>query len=373
MAAFAMTSFAQQTQQYFRVEFTVPMTGEKVPAGQSNNSVASTMKDDFIYCNPDNDYLDFQAGGNIITRGTNGGGGKTGTAMPMSFRSTTTSYSATSAFYLDNKRTGQYNETTQQYNLATYKFDVDKIKRITAYSIPVEKVELIDSVPFTDYKFPGNGKTYRGSLFTFNRLPRNVAELKTLMEDANGKRVEAGKNPLFVAAVFYLVCPRLLDCSQDCRDMMDYLFGVHYDQLSTHGIANQTFQNWCIGSSFDQKVNGFRTHNVIFQHFAGAKPSNQYKPNGKGYGYDNGPYTVRIVWDNATPTEHSGLKNATIARLLTMPNPDATEKADMSFDDPTAHLVKLIQYGQHWFMMDGEKIYMQKGKDQTTDYSDFEF
>ena len=49
-ALFAMTTFAQQSQQYFRVEFTVPITGDKIPAGQSNTSVAATMKDKYTYC-----------------------------------------------------------------------------------------------------------------------------------------------------------------------------------------------------------------------------------------------------------------------------------------------------------------------------------
>lgn len=362
MAAFAMTGFAQQYQQYWRVEFDMPIVND----GSGKTSVASGMKDDYTYCNPEHQYLDFQAGGNITPMGTAGN--------MMFVLKSGSNPTETSDFVLDSKRTTQYNTATKQETYLKYAYSVDHITKITAYSIPVEKVELIDSVPFTDYVFPGNGKKYRGSLFTFNRLPRNVAELKTLMEDADGKRVAAGQNPLFVAAVFYLVCPRLLDCSQDCRDMMDYLFGKQYPQCNTYGIANQTFQNWCIGSSFDQlDGGGFRNHNKIFQHFAGAKPSNQYKPNGKGYGYDNGPYKVRIVWDNAQATEFSGQMNATIARVLTMPNPDATEKADMSFDDPTAHLVKLVQRGKHWFMMDGEKIYMQKGKDQTFGDGDFDF
>ena len=362
LAAFAMTGFAQQYQQYWRVEFDMPIVND----GSGKTSVASGMKDNYTYCNPEHQYLDFQANGTLTAKAQ---------ANPMGFRTTNPSnVNETSYFYLENGRTAQYNTSTKQDSYAQYPYLVDHITKITAYSIPVEKVELLDSVPFTDYVFPGNGKKYRGTLFTFNRLPRNVAELKTLMEDANGKRVAAGQNPLFVAAVFYLVCPRFIDCSQDCRDMMDYLFGTQYPQNNTYGIANQTFQNWCIGSSFDQlDAGGYRNHNKIFQHFAGATPSNKYKPNGKGYGYDNGPYKVRIVWDNAQATEFSGQMNATVARVLTMPNPDATEKADMSFEDPTAHLVKLVQRGKHWFMMDGEKIYMQKGKDQTPDESEYDY
>ena len=353
VAAFAMTSFAQSTQQYWRVEFDMPITND----GSGKTSVAAGMKDDFTYCNPEHQYLDFQANGTLTARGQ---------ANPMGFRSTTTNYTENSYFYLENGRTAQYNTSTKQETKHQYPYLVDHITKITAYSIPVEKVQLIDSVPFTDYVYPGNGKKYTGTVFTFNRLPRNVAELKTLMDKADGSRCDAAKNPLFVAAVFYLVVPRLLDCSQDCRDMMDYLFGTQYPQLNTYGIANQTFQNWCIGSSFDQlDGGGFREHNKLFQHFAGATPDNQYKPNGKGYGYDNGPYKVRVVWDPATPLTESGQLRATIARVLLMANPDATSKAELAFDDPTAHVVSLRSTNKNgWFMHDGEKIYLMKGKDQ---------
>jgi hypothetical protein len=46
MAIVALTASAQNNQQYFHVEFTVPITGDNIPIGQSNNSVAATMKDD---------------------------------------------------------------------------------------------------------------------------------------------------------------------------------------------------------------------------------------------------------------------------------------------------------------------------------------
>ena len=98
MAAFAMTGFAQTAQQYFRVEFTMPIVSDGAGGG---TSVASGMKDDYTYCNPEHQYLDFQAGGNIVTVGTNSprdNSRKTGTAMPMGFRSTTNSPTATSAF-----------------------------------------------------------------------------------------------------------------------------------------------------------------------------------------------------------------------------------------------------------------------------------
>lgn len=220
VAFVSLTSFAQATQQYFRVEFTIPMTSHSVPSGQSNVNVAATMKDYYTFCNPAHEYLDFQA------------------ANPMGFRSTTQYITETSAFYLENGRTAQTPGVVEKYP-----YQVDRIKKITAYSIPVEKITC-DSTTTHEYVFhgrdvktEGDGTTvFRVAEFTFNRLPRNVAELKTLIEDGNGNRVEAMNNPLFVAACLVAVWPRILDCSQDCRDMIDYLYGKHYSQLNTTGI-----------------------------------------------------------------------------------------------------------------------------------------
>ena len=188
LAMVALGMQAQANQQYFRVEFTVPITGDKVPIGQSNNSVAATMKDDYTFCNPQHDYLDFQA------------------ANPMGFRSTTTNITETSAFYLENGRTAQTPGVVMKYP-----YQVDRIKKITAYSIPVEKITC-DSTTTHEYTHhgrdvkPGDGtKVFNVAEFTFNRLPRNVAELKTLIEDGNGNRIEGMKNPLFVAACLVAV------------------------------------------------------------------------------------------------------------------------------------------------------------------------
>ena len=354
MAAFAMTSFAQTSQQYWRVEFDMPIVND----GSGKTSVASGMKDYYTYCNPEHQYLDFQANGVLTAKGT---------ANPMGFRSTTTNVNENSVFYLENGRTAQYNTSTQQEAYATYPYQVDHITKITAYSIPVVAVSLLDSTTTHEYTYFGNNKTYRVAEFTFNRLPRNVAELKTLMEDASGNRVEAAKNPLFVAAVMYLVCPRLLDCSQDCRDMINYLYGVKYSALSSTGIGNNDFQNMCIGW-FDKDSHGYYQHNCLFQHFAGATPGNQYKPNGKGYGYDNGPYKVRIGWDNADPIIWSGSLNANIVKLNLFPNPDATDKGDCSFESPSAHYVQLRPTKKNGYFIQNEiKSYYAKGKDQRDD------
>jgi hypothetical protein len=351
MAAFAMNTFAQATQEYWRVEFDMPIVND----GSGKTSVAAGMKDDYTYCNPQHQYLDFPGDGNLKAVGTVG---------EMGFRSTTSQVNENSAFYLEN---GRVTWTTAGNTApAKYPYQVDHITKITAYSIPVEKVQLLDSTRTHEITFLGNNKTYKVSEFTFNRLPRNVAELKTLMEDANGNRVEAAQNPLFVAAVMYLVFPRLLDCSQDCREMIDYLYGTQHSQLQTVGISNQSFQNLCIGIFTDnggKDYGGGWKHNNLSQHFAGATPGNQYKPNGKDYW--TGPYKVRVGWSTTAPTEYSGQMRATVANVLTFPNPDATTKDEISFEDPTAHVVKLRSTNKNgWFMLSNEKTYFSIGKDQ---------
>lgn len=361
LAAFAMCATAQplkatatQSQEYLRVEFTVPIVSTS--SGQS--SVANGMKDNYTYCNPDHQYLDFPAGGNLKAIGTVG---------EMGFRTTTSSVNENSSFYLEN---GRVTWTTPGATApATYPYQVDKIKKITAYSLPVQKVSLIDSTTTHTITFLGNGKTYRVAEFRFDRLPRNVAELKTLMENPDGSRVAAANNPLFVAAVMYLVWPRLLDCSQDCREMIDFLFGTQYSQLQTVGISNQSFQNACIAQftgNYGNDYSGHRQHNNLFQHFAGATPSNQYKPNGRDY--SSAPYKVRVGWSQVSPISYSSQMRCNVASLLLFPNPDATNKDDISFEDPTAHVVKLRSTNKNgWFFMDGEKIYYSKGKDQYDD------
>ena len=344
LAAIAMTSFAQANQQYFRVEFTVPITGDKVPIGQSNNSVAATMKDEYTFCNPTHDYLDFQA------------------ANPMGFRSTTTSITETSAFYLENGRTGQTPGVVQKYP-----YQVDKIKKITAYSIPVEKITC-DSTTTHEYVFhgrdvknPGDGTTtFRVAEFTFNRLPRNVAELKTLIEDENGKLNGSTNNPLFVAACLVAVWPRILDCSQDCRDMIDYLYGKHYAALNTTGISNGNFQDVCTAGLVGKDAAGQWQFNALFGYFDGATPSNLYTPNTA-----NG-YKVRVGWHPSSPLTPVGQwGNKNMAKICLFPNPSATDLADMGFENPDMRFIELRETSKNgWFVSDKEKNVTMTMKDQ---------
>lgn len=149
--------------------------------------------------------------------------------------------------------------------------------------------------------------------------------------------------------------------------MINYLYGVKYSALSTTGISNSDFQNLCIGW-FNKDGNGYYQHNTLFQHFAGATPGNQYKPNGKGYGYDNGPYKVRIGWDLADPLSHSGNLNVDLAKLNLFPNPDATDKGDMSHESASPLVVYLRPTKKNGYFVHSEiKSYYAKGKDQRDD------
>jgi len=363
MAAIAMTSFGQKYQQYFRVEFNAPIVND----GTGKTSVAA-MGDSYTYCNPEH---------NVKVNGDNhgwiliqGGGNLTAYDEPagnLTFRPQTANISNSTAFFLENARYGQGGAKADwKYQLESSTWGT-VINNITAFSIPVETVSLIDSTETHEITYVGDNKKYRVSEFTFNRLPRNVAELKTLLEDENGNRVAACNNPLFIGAVVYLVLPRLLDCSQDCRDMINYLYGVKYSALSTTGISNGDFQNLCIGW-FDKDSNGYYQHNSLFQHFAGATPGNQYKPNDKGYGYDNGPYKVRIGWDPSTPLVHSGQLNVDLAKLTLFPNPDATDKGDVAFESAQPHTVTLRPTKKNGYFVHSEiKSYYAKGKDQRND------
>ena len=360
MAAFAMTGFAQQYQQYFRVEFDMPISN--APTGQT--SVASGMKDDWTFCNPDNPWLDFPAGGNLTAVGTWG---------EMGFRSTTSTVNEYSTMYLENGRTSW--TTVGNTAPKAYPFQVDHITKISCYSIPVVPVNFIDSNYVGKVKFFDNIE-YDCCDFTFDRLPRNVAELKTLMEP-NGNRTELANNPRFVAAVAYLVWPRVIDCSEDAHQMVDYLFGTQYAAaLKTVGISNQSWQNLCIGKFTGNGYNdggGARDYNHLFQWFAGATPANCYKPNGKGYGYDNGPYKVRVAWSRAARYEQlTNPRSCTVANVLLMPNPDAQSKSEAAFESGIDALVVKLQSTKNngWFLLSNEKTYYGSGKDQNA-YDDF--
>lgn len=355
MAAAAMSSFAQvENQQYFKVEFTVPVSLEGKNYTGSNNSVSATMKDDYTYCNPEHEYLVFPA-----------------TENPCWFDNATHNYSENSSYYFKTMRTTQAGLVENNNN-----FLCDKISQISAFSLPVEQCVLIDSTETFrinegdprfqgDYPTTPSHKYYDIAEFTFNRMPRNVAELKTLMENPDGTRNEACNNPLFIGAVCYFIWPRLLECSQDCRDMWDYMYGKHYAALNTVGIANATFQNACIAQYSGKDAAGAYKHYNAYQFFAGATPGNGYKPNGTGYG-EEGPFKVRIGWDVKDPMTYDATRQCYVASLLLFPNPaEGATRDDISFEYPVGHVIKLRSTKKNgWFLSDGEKSFYAIGKAQ---------
>lgn len=345
-ASMAMAGFAQETQEYVRVEFNVPMTNfDEANTGKKGTAVSAGMKDDYTYPNPQHQYLDFNVSAN-----------------PMKFRSTTTSPSETSSFYIHQARNTQ---TYTDNDNAKFPYDCDKIKSITAYSIPVEKVILIDSVPAKEVMINSEKSehAWRVSEFTFNRLPRNVAELKTLIEpNGDGKRTHC-HNPEFVVAVGYLLAPRLLDCSQDCRDMFDYLFG-RFDGRSP-AFSDADFQHLCTatynGGGDGKNAGGkdsnglYWDHNHVYQWFDGALPSNQYRPNGKDYGCDKGPYKVYVVREVIPAAKN---------RYFLFNHPYDKNFANRTMESPDACVVFVESTDKGFYLDKNALNYFARGKAQ---------
>lgn len=357
-AAISLAGFAQATQQYMRVTFNVPVTDYDYPGdpNKKGTSVAAGMADSYIYLNPLQPYIDLNV-----------------SEHPLTFRSTTTNFNEKSAFYLHQVRNTQ---TYVNDNKADFPYDLDRIESITQYSIPVEKVELIEAkpkaiIPYNHKLIPGGREEMKYSVweYTFNRLPRNVAELKTLMEDANGNRIQrCYDDPAFIVAAMYLTVPRMLDCAQDARDMADYLFGRgHSARSGVYGVSNPDMQNVCKGGRYNANGKGkdanctYWDQNHAYQWFKGGKPSNQYKPNGKGYGYDNGPYTVFVLQDIALST---GLPMKD-DRFFLISDPYVENSCDLVFDNPEAAVVYLKKTANDgWFFDINWANYFAKGKDQ---------
>ena len=348
LSALTLSGFAQAQQNYVRVEFNVPMTSYDDPkSDKSGTAVAQGMKDYYIYVNPAHQYLDFNV-----------------TEHPFGYRSTTNNFNEYSYYYFKQTRNTQtYIEDTKN----NYPYDVQKVTSMTTYSIPVEKVNFIsnpaDTIP-QKFHFIGDNKDYMVGEFTFDRLPRNVAELKTLIEpNGDGKRTHC-HNPEFVVAVGYLLTPRLLDCAQDCRDMFDYLFG-RFDGRSP-AFSNSDFQHLCTatynGGGDGENGGGkdgnclYWDHNHVYQWFDGALPSNQYRPNGKDYGYDKGPYKVYVVREVVPAAKN---------RYFIYNHPYDKNFANRTLESPDACVVFVESTDKGFYLDKNALNYFARGKVQS--------
>lgn len=348
LAAVSLTGFAQATQEYMRVEFSRPMTDyDEEDTGKEGTAVSAGMKDSYgVYVNPRHQYLDFNV-----------------SEHPLTFRSTTTSIDGKKSMYIHQIRNTQSNK---EDNNAKYQYDIDYITSITQYSIPVEKVELLDSVPAKSVMINSekSEKEWLISEFRFNRLPRNVAELKTLIEpNGDGKRTHC-HNPQFVVAVGYLIAPRLLDCTQDCRDMFDYLCGKWDGRTST--FSNADFADQLCNSSYNGGGDGqngggkdsngvYWDNNHVFQWFDGALPSNQYLPNGKSYDSADGPFKV-YVCSEVTPMGKD--------RYFLISHPYDKNRANRALESPDAAVVYVAKTSNGFYLDKNMLNYFARGKAQ---------
>lgn len=356
LAAISMSGFAQATQEYMRVEFSVPITSYDYPKDPNKKGTAlgGGQKDYYIYLNPLNPYLDFNISEHPLTINT--------TSWANVNEYTT--------FKIDQVRNTQTYIEDNTYHML---YNVDQIANITKYSIPVEKVVLMNTdtaAVLMEKPYIGNNEKFRIGKFTFNRLPRNVAELKTLIEpNGDGVRTHC-HNPMFVAACMYLVFPRLLNCSQDCRDMIDYLHGK-FDTPKvddTYGISNTSFQDLCISRYAGNQgldANGDWVHNHLFEYFEGATMANKWMPNGdasKGY-FGQDSYTVYVAWGIEPAIMRSGQRDCLVATFCLISNPYATSKEDVAFEEPKPWSVEVRSTKKHgWYFHSKPETYIGLGK-----------
>ena len=172
----ALTASAQSVT-YFRVQFT-----------ENLEQVKTYAADGKTFFNPAYDYLDFK-GSLPFTNGS-----KSGTVDEYSY------------YYIGNSPTDRTPFTLAHSNGTL------AIRKVSAYSQPIETI-TVSSQEGTN----ANGQ--KTVTFTFNALPRNIEELKTL-EVENRKYFES---PYFVTALFICCLNRIVDNSADSWEMINYL------------------------------------------------------------------------------------------------------------------------------------------------------
>ena len=287
---------------YFRVQFTENLLEVKKYAADSYN---------FTFFNPAYDYLDFK--------------------YPVPF--TDSNISGATAYeyyyYIGNtpKDRTRFALTKTNGSLA--------IKEITAYNQPVQFITVS-----TDGLSKENaGK--RTITYTFNALPRNMEELKTL--EVNNR--EYFKSPHFVTALFVCCLNRITDNSSDAWHMINYL-RTHTATVGENNIfkvSNVAMQD-IAQRLMDKDINGYPVSNGLRSYFAGSSPSNQYTP--------TEPYQVTVVEQSDAYTTEDGFR---CAKLY----------VESSGDDNLVGPLKLRKVDDHgWMVYSGEEVFTKKMKTQ---------
>ena len=211
------------------------------------------------------------------------------------------------------------------------------IKKIWAYNLPIQFI----TVSTEGFSRELNGKRY--ITYSFNALPRNIEELKTL--EVNDR--EYFKSPHFVTALFICCLNRMTDNSADAWNMINYL-RTHTATVGENNIlkvSNDVMQN-IVQYLLEKDTNGYPVSNGLRSYFAGSSPSNRYEHEPMT------PYQVTVVETSKTYTTEDGFRCAELY-------------VESSGDDNLVGPLKLRKVDDHgWLVYFGEEGFTKKMKPQ---------
>lgn len=224
----AAATVSAQSVTYFRVQFS-----------ENLEQVKTYAADGKTFFNPAYDYIDF--------KGT----------LPFTHGSKSGNVDENAYFYIGNTP----NDKTA-FTLAKTDGTL-AIKKVSAYSQPIQTITVSSEEGTWT-----NGK--KQVTFTFNALPRNIEELKTLEVD-NRKYFES---QYFVTALFICCLNRIADNSADAWEMINYL-RTHTTTVGMNGISlvsNLNMQQVAQSDLVGKDTNGYPVVNGLRSFFAGSSP-----------------------------------------------------------------------------------------------------
>ena len=305
LAIATVAVYAQQSVNYFRVQFS-----------ENLEQVKTYAADGKTFFNPAYDYLDFKG------------------SLPFTHGSLSGNVDENAYYYI-----GKAPNDRTRFQLAKTDGSL-AIKKVTAYSQPVQTI----TVSSEEGTYAVNGK--KQVTFTFNALPRNIEELKTLEVD-NRKYFES---QYFVTALFICCLNRIADNSADAWEMINYL-RTHTATVGMNGInvvSNLDMQNIVQSNLVGKDSNGFPVVNGLRSFFAGATPENLYTP--------TTPYKVTVVEAAADPILVEN--GVTYARLHVISG---------GADSAQGPLTRRKTNNHGWLIWDGEKGFTMSKKAQKED------